>query len=69
MCSVIFYKKMIFFRNNLSENGISNISVVLENSKLKNRKKVFYLYNGKTVEFEPQKGKKITVSLRRGKLL
>ena len=58
---------MIFFRNNLGTDGISYISIVLEKSKLKNENRVFYLYNGKTVEFEPQEGKKMKVSFRKGK--
>jgi len=32
---------------------------------MKNRKKIFYLYNGKTVELEPQEGKRMTISLRK----
>ena len=58
---------MIFFRNILGSDGISYISIVLEKSKLKNENRVFYLYNGKTVEFEPQEGKKMKVSFRKGK--
>ena len=57
---------MIFFRNILGSDGISYISIVLEKSKLKNENRVFYLYNGKTVEFEPQEGKKMKVSFRKG---
>ena len=58
---------MIFFRNNLGSDGISYISIVLERSKLKNKNRVFYLYNGKTVEFEHQEEMKMKVSFRKGK--
>ena len=58
---------MIFFRNILGSDGISYISIVFEKSKQKNKNRVFYLYNGKTVEFEPQEEKKMKVSFRKGK--